>query len=291
MSSTSRRTGRHGKPSAAWRTISLLLVIVLAGGGSLFAIYLGLQRQIPTISPMAEGLSSSAASGGASPSSASTTVSVSTGSSSPAKTTTPPSSTLLAKTADAGDAYTQKILFLGDSRINGMLYSRQISSANTFAENGLSHSVALNKAIIDLGTGKLLTIPQAVGIRKPDIMLVAFGINGVAYMGKTGFMKSYEEFIDALLAQSPDSRLIIQSILPVTKAKSDGDAIYNNTKISRYNELIEQMCREKGVTYLHVADAVGLDNGALPAGSATDGVHLNREYCYKWLDYLKTHTK
>lgn len=57
-------------------------------------------------------------------------------------------------------------------------------SANTFAENGLSHSVALNKAIIDLGTGKLLTIPQAVGIRKPDIMLVAFGINGVAYMGK-----------------------------------------------------------------------------------------------------------
>ena len=151
MSSTSRRTGRHGKPSAAWRTISLLLVIVLAGGGSLFAIYLGLQRQIPTISPMAEGLSSSAASGGASPSSASTTVSVSTGSSSPAKTTTPPSSTLLAKTADAGDAYTQKILFLGDSRINGMLYSRQISSANTFAENGLSHSVALNKAIIDLG--------------------------------------------------------------------------------------------------------------------------------------------
>lgn len=116
---------------------------------------------------MAEGLSSSAASGGASPSSASTTVSVSTGSSSPAKTTTPPSSTLLAKTADAGDAYTQKILFLGDSRINGMLYSRQISSANTFAENGLSHSVALNKAIIDLGTGKLLTIPRRWASESP----------------------------------------------------------------------------------------------------------------------------
>ena len=58
-----------------------------------------------------------------------------------------------------------------------------------------------------------------------------------------------------------------------------------------FYDVYSELCREKGVTYLHVADAVGLDNGALPAGSATDGVHLNREYCYKWLDYLKTHTK
>ena len=287
MSSTSRRTGRHGKPSAAWRTISLLLVIVLAGGGSLFAIYLGLQRQIPTISPMAEGLSSSAASGGASPSSASTTVSVSTGSSSPAKTTTPPSSTLLAKTADAGDAYTQKILFLGDSRINGMLYSRQISSANTFAENGLSHSVALNKAIIDLGTGKLLTIPQAVGIRKPDIMLVAFGIN---YMGKTGFMKSYEEFIDALLAQSPDSRLIIQSILPVSKAYAQKDPRMANDTIDWYNQQLLKLAEEKNLYYLDTAQALkGADNNLDPRFDKGDGLHFNAAAGEAILTYIRTH--
>ena len=290
MSSASRRTGRHGKPSAAWRTISLLLVIVLAGGGSLFAIYLGLQRQIPTISPMAEGLSSSAASGGASPSSASTTVSVSTGSSSPAKTTTPPSSTLLAKTADAGDAYTQKILFLGDSRINGMLYSRQISSANTFAENGLSHSVALNKAIIDLGTGKLLTIPQAVGIRKPDIMLVAFGINGVAYMGKTGFMKSYEEFIDALLAQSPDSRLIIQSILPVSKAYAQKDPRMANDTIDWYNQQLLKLAEEKNLYYLDTAQALkGADNNLDPRFDKGDGLHFNAAAGEAILTYIRTH--
>ena len=238
---------------------------------------------------MAEGLSSSAASGGASPSSASTTVSVSTGSSSPAKTTTPPSSTLLAKTADAGDAYTQKILFLGDSRINGMLYSRQISSANTFAENGLSHSVALNKAIIDLGTGKLLTIPQAVGIRKPDIMLVAFGINGVAYMGKTGFMKSYEEFIDALLAQSPDSRLIIQSILPVSKAYAQKDPRMANDTIDWYNQQLK-LAEEKNLYYLDTAQALkGADNNLDPRFDKGDGLHFNAAAGEAILTYIRTH--
>ena len=239
---------------------------------------------------MAEGLSSSAASGGASPSSASTTVSVSTGSSSPAKTTTPPSSTLLAKTADAGDAYTQKILFLGDSRINGMLYSRQISSANTFAENGLSHSVALNKAIIDLGTGKLLTIPQAVGIRKPDIMLVAFGINGVAYMGKTGFMKSYEEFIDALLAQSPDSRLSIQSILPVSKAYAQKDPRMANDTIDWYNQQLLKLAEEKNLYYLDTAQALkGADNNLDPRFDKGDGLHFNAAAGEAILTYIRTH--
>ena len=33
-----------------------------------------------------------------------------------------------------------------------------------------------------------------------------------------------------------------------------------------------------------------LDSGALPEEASTDGVHLNKEYCLKWLDYLKSHT-
>ena len=32
------------------------------------------------------------------------------------------------------------------------------------------------------------------------------------------------------------------------------------------------------------------ENGALPADASTDGVHLNKAYCQKWLAYLKNHT-
>ena len=38
------------------------------------------------------------------------------------------------------------------------------------------------------------------------------------------------------------------------------------------------------------AAAVADSSGYLPAEASTDGVHLNKEYCGKWLDYLKNHT-
>ncbi len=50
------------------------------------------------------------------------------------------------------------------------------------------------------------------------------------------------------------------------------------------------MAEEKQVYYLNVAEAVADDNGYLPEEASTDGVHLNKEYCAKWLDYLKSHT-
>lgn len=291
MPITFRRTGQHSKPSPAWRTLCLLLVIILAGGGSLFAIYLGMGQQIPTFSSITEASSAADSAGDATSSStASTSFPVSTGFSNSSQPPPPPSSGLLAKTADAGDAYIQKILFLGDSRINGMLYSRQIPAANTFAENGLSHSVALNKAIVNLGTGKLLTIPQAVGIRKPAVMLVAFGINGVAYMGKTGFMKSYEAFIDALLAQSPDSRLIIQSILPVSKAYAQKDPRMENSTIDWYNQQLRALAEKKSLYYLDTAQALkGADNNLDPRFDKGDGLHFNAAAGEAILAYIRTH--
>lgn len=286
-----RANRQHSKPSSAWRTLCLLLVIILAGGGSLFAIYLGMGQQIPTFSSITEASSAADFAGDATSSStASTSFPVSTGFSNSSQPPPPPSSGLLAKTADAGDAYIQKILFLGDSRINGMLYSRQIPAANTFAENGLSHSVALNKAIVNLGTGKLLTIPQAVGIRKPAVMLVAFGINGVAYMGKTGFMKSYEAFIDALLAQSPDSRLIIQSILPVSKAYAQKDPRMENSTIDWYNQQLRALAEKKSLYYLDTAQALkGADNNLDPRFDKGDGLHFNAAAGEAILAYIRTH--
>ena len=50
------------------------------------------------------------------------------------------------------------------------------------------------------------------------------------------------------------------------------------------------MCKEKGVYYLNVAEAVMDSHRELPAEGSTDGVHLTPSYCKKWLAYLKSHT-
>ena len=188
------------------------------------------------------------------------------------------------------DSYFDDAAFIGDSRTQGLQLYTGLPNATFYATQGLMVDTFFSKKFVKAGGGKI-TIPDAMKNQTFKKVYIMLGVNELGWVYEKVFIQKYGEVVDKVKELQPDAKVYVQSILPVTKAKSDGDAIYNNTKISRYNELIEQMCREKGVTYLHVADAVGLDNGALPAGSATDGVHLNREYCYKWLDYLKTHTK
>ncbi len=223
----------------------------------------------------------------------------------PAATTTPPATTTMTEPAtttatfaggttaigsgQVADSYFDDAAFIGDSRTQGLQLYTGLPNATFYATQGLMVDTFFSKKFVKAGGGKI-TIPDAMKNQTFKKVYIMLGVNELGWAYEKVFIQKYGEVVDKVKELQPDAKIYVQSILPVTKAKSDG-AIYNNTKISRYNELIEQMCREKGVTYLHVADAVGLDNGALPAGSATDGVHLNREYCYKWLDYLKTHTK
>ena len=224
----------------------------------------------------------------------------------PAATTTPPATTTMTEPAtttatfaggttaigsgQVADSYFDDAAFIGDSRTQGLQLYTGLPNATFYATQGLMVDTFFSKKFVKAGGGKI-TIPDAMKNQTFKKVYIMLGVNELGWAYEKVFIQKYGEVVDKVKELQPDAKIYVQSILPVTKAKSDGDAIYNNTKISPYNELIEQMCREKGVTYLHVADAVGLDNGALPAGSATDGVHLNREYCYKWLDYLKTHTK
>ena len=224
----------------------------------------------------------------------------------PAATTTPPATTTTTEPAtttatfaggttaigsgQVADSYFDDAAFIGDSRTQGLQLYTGLPNATFYATQGLMVDTFFSKKFVKAGGGKI-TIPDAMKNQTFKKVYIMLGVNELGWAYEKVFIQKYGEVVDKVKELQPDAKIYVQSILPVTKAKSDGDAIYNNTKISRYNELIEQMCREKGVTYLHVADAEGLDNGALTAGSATVGVHLNREYCYKWLDYLKTHTK
>ena len=88
----------------------------------------------------------------------------------------------------------------------------------------------------------------------------------------------------------PDATIYVQSILPVSKEKSDSSDIYNMERVNMFNGLLQEMAEEEGVIYLDVASSVMDSEGYLPADASTDGVHLNKEYCQIWLRCLEEHT-
>ncbi|HPU58791.1 MAG TPA: hypothetical protein PLG48_04695, partial [Candidatus Avimonas sp.] len=85
-------------------------------------------------------------------------------------------------------------------------------------------------------------------------------------------------------------KIFIQSILPVSASKSASHPSFNNPKIKVYNSLIYDMCVKKQLIYLNVAEAVQDKDGNLPADATTDGIHMSKAYCDKWMMYLRTHT-
>ena len=84
--------------------------------------------------------------------------------------------------------------------------------------------------------------------------------------------------------------IYIQGIMPVSDKVSSEHQYITNAKISEYNRLLQELAKEKKVYYIDTENAVISADGSLPEDAAYDGIHLVKEYCEKWLDYLKTHT-
>ncbi len=189
----------------------------------------------------------------------------------------------------AEDPCFDNVAFIGDSRTEGLQLYTGVPNATFYATKGLMVDTFFTKEFVRQGDKKI-TAPQDMETKKFRKVYIMLGINELGWAYESVFIQKYGELVDKVKSLQPDATIYVQSILPVTQKKSASDKIFNNERINLYNDLIQQMCAEKGVTYLNVAESVGLDNGALPEGSATDGIHLNREYCYKWLNYLRDHT-
>ncbi len=188
------------------------------------------------------------------------------------------------------DSYFSDAVFIGNSRTEGFALYSGLPNIRAYTARGASVSTVFTDPVMNQN-GKKVSIMDAVknspAFSKAYIML---GTNELGWVYGDLFIEKYGEIIDTLREINPNVTIYVQSILPVTKEKSDGDRIYNNAKIREFNALLQEMCEEKAVYFVNTAEAVSDESGVLPADSSFDGVHLNRESCQKWLEYLKTHT-
>ena len=187
-------------------------------------------------------------------------------------------------------SYFDDAAFIGNSRTEGLMLSQRIPNATFYASKGLTVDTALTKALVSSSSGKL-TIPEAMATQKFGKVYIMLGMNELGWGSTSTFIKRYSNLIDEIESLQPNAKIYVQSILPVTQEKSDSDKIYNNSRITEFNTLIKAMCKDKGITYLNVAEGVSDANGVLPADSSSDGVHLKPAFLEKWVDYLRDHTK
>lgn len=116
------------------------------------------------------------------------------------------------------------------------------------------------------------------------------GMNELGWVYESVYADYYAQIIDIIRETHPDAVIYVQSILPVSQWKDGSNEVYTNANVVRLQKALCEMCEEKGVYYLNVAEAVQDENGFLPGDATPDGMHLTAEYCKTWMEYLRTHT-
>lgn len=196
------------------------------------------------------------------------------------------------ESARVNSDYFDDALFVGDSVTDGIQAYAIMKNTTVIAHTGINPETILTKEVIRTDSGDTITMPEAMA-QHPEAkkIYIMLGANGIAWIGKDSFIEHYGEFIDLVKEQHPDAVIYIQSILPVTKTKQDGDDRYANSKIDDYNTAIRKLTKEKEVYYLDVAEAFKDEDGNLPEeASPVDGMHFGPKYYEKWFEYLKVHT-
>ncbi len=183
-------------------------------------------------------------------------------------------------------------LFIGDSRTVGLRDYGKISDATFFCAVSLSSNNLLTKAIEVSGYGeiKLNTLLEKKQFKTAYIMLGINEIGGTL----SGIAQKYQKIIDAIHEKQPDTLVIVQSTLHVTKTRNDNEVAkggyFNNNRINDLNTHLAGLANGTTVQYLDMNPMFDDEYGCMMAAAAAgDGIHIKAKYYLLWRQYLDEH--
>ena len=197
------------------------------------------------------------------------------------------------------DDWFSDAVFIGDSRTDGLRLYSGIRGADFLAYKSLMifHVVGNDrvdqKAVPLNGVGDKKTVLEWLDEKQYAKVYLMFGVNELGYGDDAAFTDAFSRTVDEIRARQPEAVVYIQSLVPIEPEKAyktNPAAWLNNDNVARYNELLRQVCADKGVVYVDVAAALTDEGGGLPPEGTTDGIHFTRSWYEKWYAYLKTHT-
>ena len=186
--------------------------------------------------------------------------------------------------------FDSSVAFIGDSRTQGFIMYNGLSKIQDYSYVGLMVDTAVTKKFIKNSNGEKITLLQDMKNKNIKTVYIMLGLNELGWSYPSVFKLKYEELIDEIRKVKPNCKIYVQSIIPVTRSKDKEDKYFNNTNVAKFNKLIQEVANEKDVTYLDVKSALIDSEGYLPNEASTDGIHINKAYCQKWLEYLKNNS-
>lgn len=126
------------------------------------------------------------------------------------------------------------------------------------------------------GTGVTEKLDEAAK-KNPRVIFLLLGVNDAALEegSPSAFEEDYRAFLDQVKEKLPDTRIYVNSILPVQQQAID--EAQGLSDIPEYNARLQQVCREAGVAYVDNSDLVTEEC------YKDDGKRMRQRYYTAWI--------
>ena len=195
---------------------------------------------------------------------------------------------MLKPTADAGAAYQNETVYIGDSLVLHM------GSRSTHPKNMVYGAASINpedacvKKLTTLKNGTEATFAEAMAELQPKRIVISIGTNSM-WMEPTVYLQFFSRFVDQLKAACPKAEIILQSTPPLTAEYEAGKNFPTNEKINRFNMYLAGLAVYQDVYFLNSAPGLKNASGTLDAIYDSDGFHISAEGYDVWTKALRTH--
>ena len=171
----------------------------------------------------------------------------------------------------------REAVFLGDSLTEGLGLYGYVKTKNLVAKKGLS---------IEQAQKKIGTITK----KKPKYIFVMLGINDMNYSGYTlsDIESNYRTLLEKLHKKLPNTKIYLQSLLPVTSKFAKSHKRLSNERIVKMNKRLKKMSTSYEYTsYVDIHSRYVTKKKCLSSKVSSDGYHLKVNAYAKWVNYIK----
>ena len=168
------------------------------------------------------------------------------------------------------------IVFLGDSITEGAEWG-ELFQNSAFVNRGISG---------DTTDGVLNRVNDITNAR-PDKVFIMIGINDLAKGKSVSYiLNNYQKIINQFKTETSETRIIVQSILPVDNSIIK-NPIPKTQNIIEVNNELESLCKKNSIDFINLYPLFANDN-VLSREYTSDGLHLNGDGYLVWKKSVET---
>lgn len=169
-----------------------------------------------------------------------------------------------------------KVVFFGDSTTAHLAVRGGIPKERVWSGEG---STMLYTSVLDRSVkigDELMSLAEAAARYRPEILVITVGASGGAgFLKEDRFKAIYKKMLDGVRIASPETKVIVQSIYPLSDKSVKYYKKLTREAVLTANEWIKDVCRDCGVTYLDAHSLLADKSGYLrPEYQNDEYLHL-----------------